>query len=141
MTPSISFTIAQQSKDHPLNRSQRHPFDKQHILDDQTVSWSKKHKCWFYLNNNTQVEDKDFWVKRNPGHPPNCSFPFQGSFYLRKRKLAFDSVERCWYTLELGDQPSLWVLDDDFQGEPVQGGVEQLTNTTLQCWKKENEPL
>src|SRR6266576_4389596 len=140
-TPSISFTIAPQSKDHPPNRSQRHPFDKRHILDDQTISWSKKHKCWFYLNNNTQVEDKDFWVKRNPGHPPNCSFPFQGSFYLQKRKLAFDSIERRWYTLELEDQPSLWVLDDNFEGEPVQGGVEQLTDTALQHWKKENKPL
>ena len=35
----------------------------------------------------------------------------------------------------------LWVLDNNFEGEPVQGGVEQLTNTALQCWKKENEPL
>src|SRR6266567_5167765 len=140
-TPSISFTIAPQSKDHPPNHSQRHPFDKRHILNDRTVSWSKKHKCWFYLDNNTQVEDKEFWVKRNPEHPLNHSFPFQGSFYLRKRKLAFDSKERRWYTLQLGDEPSFWVLDDDFEGELVQGGVEQLTDSALQRWKKENEPL
>ncbi len=35
----------------------------------------------------------------------------------------------------------LWVLDNNFEGEPVQGGVEQLTNTALQRWKKENKPL
>src|SRR6266576_684407 len=141
LTPSILFTIAPQSKDHPPNHSQRHPFDKRHILDDRTVSWSKKHQCWFYIDNNTRVEDKEFWVKKSPGQPPNRCFLFQGSLYLRKRKLAFDSEERRWYTLQLGDEPSFWVLDDDFEGEPVQGGVEQLTDSALQRWKKENEPL
>ncbi len=34
-----------------------------------------------------------------------------------------------------------WVLDDNFEGEPAQGGVEQLTDSALQRWKKENEPL
>src|SRR6266576_5533989 len=38
-------------------------------------------------------------------------------------------------------RPTITVLDDDFEGEPVQGGVEQLPDTALQRWKKENEPL
>ncbi|HYT45754.1 MAG TPA: hypothetical protein VEP90_25740, partial [Methylomirabilota bacterium] len=77
----------------------------------------------------------------NPGQPPNHCFSFEGSFYLRKRKLAFDSEERRWYTLQLGDEPSFWVLDEDFEGESKLGGVEQLTDSALQRWKKENEPL
>jgi len=33
-----------------------------------------------------------------------------------------------------------WVLDECWEGEFQQGGVEQLTETALARWKKENEP-
>ena len=100
-----------------------------------------KEKTWFYSKSKNPVPDRELWVKQYPGRPPNNSFPFEGSFYLEKSRLAFNPKAECWYSLSITQEyDDHWVPDQYFDGEPTEGGIEQLSDTVLARWKKANEP-